>query len=81
MNVPYTWFCDIEVEVTAKDFRAEDAKTPINTISMSRFPQTIILSRKNLTEDEKHVQEQIEKYSEDPQICGNPDMARYKQRI
>jgi DNA polymerase elongation subunit (family B) len=76
MNVPYTWFCDIEVEVTAEGFpEPEDAKTPINTISMSRFPQTIIWSRKNLTEDEKSwVQEQIEKYSEDPQICGNPDM-------
>ena len=66
VNIPNAWFCDIEVEVSEEGFPdAEVAATPINTISMTRFPQTIIWARKNLTEDEKTwVQEQIDTYSE-----------------
>jgi hypothetical protein len=62
MNNPNAWYCDIEVEVSPDGFPdAEVAATPINTISLTKFPQTIIWSRKNLTEDEQQwVQQQIE---------------------
>ena len=66
MNIPPTWWCDIETEVSEDGFPdPEEASTRINTISMTKFPQTIIWSRKNLTEEEKiWIQEQIEQYSE-----------------
>lgn len=66
MNIPPTWWCDIETEVSEEGFPdPEEASTRINTISMTKFPQTIIWSRKNLTEEEKiWIQEQIEQYSE-----------------
>lgn len=67
MNIPNTWFCDIETEVTDEGFpEPEEASTRINTISMTKFPETIIFARKNLTMDEqKWVQEQLDKYSEE----------------
>jgi len=53
MNIPNTWWCDIEVAVSDEGFPdPEDAFTPINTISLTKFPRTIIWSRKNLTEQE-----------------------------
>lgn len=65
MNIPETWWCDIEVEVTDDGFpEPEDATTAINTISLTKFPRTIIWSRKNLTQDEQQwVQNQIDVYS------------------
>lgn len=66
MNIPNTWWCDIEVEVTDDGFpEPEEASTRINTISMTKFPRTIIWSRKNLTEDEQQwIQNQLDTYSE-----------------
>lgn len=67
MNTPDTWYCDIETEVTDDGFpSAEEASTRINTISMTKFPETIIFSRKNLTEEEKdYIQHKIDTYSEE----------------
>lgn len=67
MNIPETWFCDIETEVTDDGFPdPEVASTRINTISMTKFPETIIFSRKNLTEEEKEwIQNKIETYSKE----------------
>lgn len=66
MNIPITWWCDIETEVTEEGFvTAEEASTRINTISMTRFPYTIIFSRKDLTlVEQEWVQKQIDEYSE-----------------
>lgn len=73
MNVPDTWFCDIETEVTDDGFPdPEEARTQINTISMTQFPRTILWSRKNLTPEEiEWVQKSIDGYSEDPNLCGD----------
>lgn len=67
MNIPPTWWCDIETEVSEEGFPdPEEASTRINTISMTQFPRTIIWSRKDLTLDEQQwVQEQIDKYSKE----------------
>ena len=73
MNIPTTWFCDIETEVTDEGFPdPEKATTQINTISMTRFPRTIIWSRKNLLKSEiQWVQEQIDVYSQNQ--CDDPN--------
>lgn len=65
MNIPNTWWCDIETEVTDEGFPdPEIASTRINTISLTKYPRTIIWSRKNLSEDEKQwVQTSIDNYS------------------
>lgn len=67
MNIPPTWWCDIETEVSDEGFPdPEEASTRINTISMTQFPRTIIWSRKDLTlEEQQWVQEQIDKYSKE----------------
>lgn len=66
MNIPNTWWCDIETDVTDEGFPdPEEATTQINTISLTKFPRTIIWSRKNLSTDEQQwVQEQIDNYSQ-----------------
>lgn len=66
MNMPNTWWCDIEVDVTDEGFpEPEEASTQINTISLTQFPRQVIFSRKNLSEEEINwVQEQIDHYSE-----------------
>jgi len=70
MNVPDTWFCDIEVDVVDDFPEPEEARTPINTIAMSKFPDVIVWSRKDLSEREKNwIQDQIENYSQDPDLC------------
>lgn len=65
MNIPKTYYCDIETDVSDDGFSdPEDALNPINTISLTRFPETIIFSRKNLTpEEQDYVQHQIDNYS------------------
>ena len=67
MNIPNTWWCDIEVAVSDEGFPdPEDAFTPINTISLTKFPRTIIWSRKNLTEQEQQwIQNKIDNYSKE----------------
>lgn len=65
LNMPETWYCDIEVDVTLDGFPdAESAKNPINTIAISRFPKTIVFGRKKLTPDEIiNIQNKIDNYS------------------
>lgn len=65
MNVPVTWFCDIETDVTADGFPdAESARNPVNTISLTRFPETIIFARKPLTDEQiANIQKRIDTYS------------------
>jgi DNA polymerase elongation subunit (family B) len=67
MNIPNTWWCDIEVEVSENGFpEPEEASTPINTISLTKFPRTIIWSRKNLSlEDQNWIQNKIDNYSQE----------------
>ena len=68
MHKPETWFCDIEVDVIPDQGFPEptEAPTPVNTISMTKEPETIIWSRKPLTQQEiDWVQEQIVHYSEE----------------
>lgn len=67
MNIPNTWWCDIETDVTEEGFPdPEEANTCINTISLTHFPKTIIFSRKDLSyEDKQWVQYQIDNYSKD----------------
>lgn len=67
MNKPETWFCDIEVDVIPDQGfpEATEAPTPVNTISMTNYPRTIIWSRKPLSQqDIDWVQDQIAQYSE-----------------
>lgn len=66
MNIPNAWVCDIEVEVDETGFpEPEEAKNLINTISLTKFPKTIIWSRKNMTQEEQEwIQKQIDEYSE-----------------
>lgn len=66
MNIPNTWWCDIETEVSEDGFPdPEEATTRINTISMTQFPRTIIWARKDLTiEEQEWVQKSIDEYSE-----------------
>lgn len=65
MNVPETWFSDIEVDVTDTGFpKAEDADNPINTIAITKFPKTIVFGRKHLTEDEiDYIKKKLKTYS------------------
>ena len=66
MNIPKSWVCDIEVEVDSSGFpEPDEAKNPINTISLTRFPRTIIWSRKNMSPEQlEWIQKQIDEYSE-----------------
>lgn len=63
---PITWYCDIEVDVNGEGFPdAEHAAMPINTIAITRFPQTIVFARRNLTEKEKeYIQTNIDNYTD-----------------
>lgn len=65
MNIPNTWWCDIEVDVTEEGFpEPEEATTQINTISLTKFPRTIIWARKDLSlEDQDWIQHRIDSYS------------------
>lgn len=65
MNIPDTWFCDIETDVSEDGFPdAENANMAINTIAITKFPRTIVFSRKNLTPEEiNQVQENLKTYS------------------
>lgn len=60
-NIPITWYSDIETDVDDLGFPdPETARNPVNTIAITRFPQTIVYGRKPLTPDEINwIQEQI----------------------
>lgn len=58
---PDTWFCDIETNVEDEFPEADTTLQPVNTIALTKFPRTIVWSRKNLTEKEKeYVQNKID---------------------
>lgn len=65
-NTPITWSCDIETAPYNGEFSdPADALGAINTIAITKFPQTIVFGWKELTGKEcDWVQEQIENYSE-----------------
>lgn len=65
-NTPNTWSCDIETAPYNGEFSdPADALGAINTIAITKFPQTIVFGWKELTSKEcDWVQEQIENYSE-----------------
>lgn len=65
-NTPVTWSCDIETDVSEEGFSSpETATCAINTIAITRFPQTIVFGRKPLSENEQHwIQESLENYSD-----------------
>lgn len=64
-TAPITWYCDIETDVNAEiGFPdPEKAIAPVNTIAITKFPQTIVFGRKPLTEKEKtEIQRLIDTY-------------------
>lgn len=63
--MPETWFCDIETDVDAAGFPdAESARNPVNTIAITKFPETIVFGRKPLTNKEiASIQKKLETYS------------------
>lgn len=65
-NTPITWSCDIETAPGPDGFsEPEDAYQPINTIAITRFPQTIVFGWKPLTDKEQaEVQDKITNYSD-----------------
>jgi len=65
-NTPITWYCDIETDVSDEGFPdPESAAMAINTIAITRFPQTIVFGRKPLSENEQRmVQEKLDNYEE-----------------
>lgn len=63
-NLPDTWFCDIETAVDEQGFpSAEEARTCINTIALTKFPRTIVWGNKPLTDKEiQLIQYKIENH-------------------
>lgn len=66
VNTPKTWFCDIETAVSGEGFSSpEDADNEINTIAITKYPDTVCFGKKQLTEDElKYIQEKLQTYSD-----------------
>ncbi|WQJ53441.1 MAG: DNA polymerase [Wendovervirus sonii] len=64
-HTPTTWFCDIETDVGPEGFpEPESAAMAINTIAITKFPQTIVFGRKPLSENEQiKIQENLRNYS------------------
>lgn len=65
LNMPDTWFCDIETDVTLDGFPDQhEAKNYINTIAITKFPQTIVFGRKPLSQKEiQNIQKKLDTYS------------------
>lgn len=65
-TAPETWFCDIETDVNEEEgfSSADDAKQPINTISIVHYPNVYVFSRKDLpAKSVENIQARIEKYA------------------
>lgn len=64
LNLPNTWFCDIETEVTLDGFPdAESARNKVQTIAITKFPQTIVFGIKPLSDIEiASIQTKIDNY-------------------
>lgn len=53
LNIPDTWFCDIETDVDEDGMSlAENPRTPVNTIALTKFPRTIVWGRKPLSDSD-----------------------------
>lgn len=65
MNIPHTHFADIEVDVDEEGFPdPESARTPINTIAITKYPKSIVFGRKHLSIDEiEWIKKSIKEYS------------------
>lgn len=65
-NTPITWSCDIETAPGPDGFsEPADATCPINTIAITRFPQTIVFGFKKLSDKEiQSIQNKIDNYSD-----------------
>jgi DNA polymerase elongation subunit (family B) len=65
LNIPETWFCDIEVDVDDEGFPdAENARNSINTIAITKFPETIVFGRKFLSKEQiANIQKKLDNYS------------------
>lgn len=65
-NTPITWSCDIETAPGPDGFsEPADALGAINTIAMTKFPETIVFGHKKLSEKEQaDIQNKIENYSD-----------------
>lgn len=65
MNVPITFFCDIETDSRDGFPKPEDASSEINTIALTRFPNTYVFGHKVLSEKQKEsIQKKLDGYSE-----------------
>lgn len=64
MNTPITYFCDIETDASDGFPKPEQADKEINTIALTRFPQTIVFGHKVLSDLQKqNIQKKIDEYS------------------
>lgn len=64
MNVPITFYCDIETDSRDGFPKPEEATSEINTIALTRFPQTIVFGHKVLSDLQKeNIQKKIDNYS------------------
>ena len=77
-TVPETWFCDIETQISEEGFtEPESARMPINTIALTKFPETIVWGRKPLSEAEQiSIQKKLDTYAPD-KIKGYKFTYRY----
>lgn len=63
LTPPDTWFCDIETNVEDEFPEPDQALQPVNTIALTKFPRTIVWSRKNLTDKEQeYIQKKISEH-------------------
>lgn len=65
-NTPITWYCDIETDVSPDGpCDANNPQMPVNTIAITRFPNTVVFSRKDLSPKERgQVQTNLQTYSD-----------------
>lgn len=63
-NIPETYYIDIEVDVREDGFpEAETAYNPVNTIAITRYPNTCVFSRRELTQQQiDSIQKRINEY-------------------
>ena len=60
LTPPDTWFCDIETNVEDEFPEPDQASEPVNTIALTKFPNTIVWGRKPLTDKEiEYIQDKI----------------------
>lgn len=64
-NRPVMWFCDIETDILPDGFPdPNQALAEINTIAITRWPQTIVFGKKPLTPEQiDSIQKKIDEYN------------------